>query len=166
EAIRNYAILRKNHVTTKMIWFCGGHGACLTNSGPSGFVESSIINWFARYLKRDSRVDTGSRFQWIADDGQLRKAADYPLPVKQLVTGMGSGTLAFTPDAVSSGTPIAATPATNAVRVPIATPAAGRQIVGAPNLNLTYSGLSNQTSVVLYAQIVDNARHVVGGNEV
>jgi ABC-2 type transport system ATP-binding protein len=166
EAIRNYAVLRKNRVPSKMVWFCGGHGACLTNSGPSGFVEGSIINWFARYLKRDSRTDTGSRFQWIADDGQLRKADDYPLPVKQLAAGTGSGTLAFTPDAASSGTPIAATPATNAVRVPIATPAAGRQIVGAPKLTLAYSGLSNQTSVVLYAQIVDNARHLVVGNEV
>src|SRR2546430_1156773 len=74
EAIRNYGILRKNRVPIKRIWFCGGHGACFTSSGPSGFVENAIVNWFARYLKRNRTVATGQRFQWIADDGQLRTA--------------------------------------------------------------------------------------------
>ena len=36
EAITNYEILRGNGVPVKMIWFCGGHGACLTGSGPGG----------------------------------------------------------------------------------------------------------------------------------
>ena len=36
EAITNYAILAGNGVPTKMVWFCGGHGACLTGSGPAG----------------------------------------------------------------------------------------------------------------------------------
>ena len=36
EAIENYAILRGNGVPTKMVWFCGGHGVCLTGSGPAG----------------------------------------------------------------------------------------------------------------------------------
>jgi ABC-2 type transport system ATP-binding protein len=166
EAIRNYAILRSKRVPTKMIWFCGGHGACFTDSGPSGFVEDAIIGWFRRYLERDRAVDTGSRFQWIADDGQVRTATDYPLPLRQLATGTGSGTLAFAPDAASSGTAIAATPGTNAVRVPITTPPAGSQIVGEPKVTIAYSGLANQTSVVLYAQIVDNERHVVVGNVV
>jgi len=166
EAIRNYSVLRNNRVPTKMVWFCGGHGACLTNSGPSGFVEDAIINWFARYLSKDKTVSTGSRFQWIADDGQVRTAGDYPLPLKGLATASGSGTLAFTPDAASSGTAIAAAPATNAVRVPISAPAAGSQIVGAPKLTLTYSGLANSTSVLLYAQVVDKQRNLVVGNQV
>jgi ABC-2 type transport system ATP-binding protein len=166
EAIRNYGMLRKNRVATKMVWFCGGHGACFTSSGPTGFVEDAIINWFARYLKRDRTVDTGQRFQWIADDGEVRTASDYPLPLQRYVTGTGSGTLAFSPDVASSGTAIAATPGTNAVRVPIPAPEAGSQIVGTPKLTISYSGLANQTSVILYAQIVDNARHVVVGNVV
>jgi ABC-2 type transport system ATP-binding protein len=166
EAVRNYGILRKSRVSAKMIWFCGGHGACFTSSGPNGFVENAILNWFSRYLKRNRTVDTGPRFQWIADDGLVRTANDYPLPLKQLVSGRGSGTLAFTPDATGSGTAIAATPGTNAVRVPIPAPSAGSQIVGAPKLSISYSGLANQTSVLLYAQIVDNSRHVVVGNVV
>jgi ABC-2 type transport system ATP-binding protein len=166
EAIRNYAILRSKRVPSKMVWFCGGHGACLTDAGPAKFTEQQILNWFARYLDRNRAVATGPRFQWIADDGLVRTAADYPLPLKQLVTATGSGTLAFTADAVTSGSPIAATPGTNAVRVPIAAPAAGSQIVGAPTLTIAYSGLANQTSVLLYAQIVDNKRHLVVGNMV
>jgi ABC-2 type transport system ATP-binding protein len=166
EAIRNYSVLRKNRVPSKMIWFCGGHGACLTSSGPSGFAEDAIINWFARYLSKNKSVATGPRFEWIADDGQVRSGADYPLPLKGFATASGSGTLAFTPDAVSSGTPIAATPATNAVRVPISAPAPGSQIVSAPKLTLTYSGLADSTSVLLYAQIVDKQRNLVVGNQV
>ena len=33
EAIRNYGILRSKRVPTRMIWFCGGHGVCLTSAG-------------------------------------------------------------------------------------------------------------------------------------
>ena len=53
------------------------------------------------------------------------------------------------------------------VRVPIPPPAAGRQIVGAPKLTLAYSGLAApDLGASLYAQIVDNERHVVVGNMV
>jgi ABC-2 type transport system ATP-binding protein len=166
EAIRNYATLRRNHVPVRMIWFCGGHGVCLTDSGPSGFAENAILAWFGRYLKKNKALDTGPRFEWIADDGQVRSRTDYPLPVEQLVKASGSGTLAFSPDAASSGTPIAATPATNAVRVTIPAPAAGSQIVGEPKLTITYSGSATATSVLLYAQIVDRKRNLVVGNMV
>ena len=30
---RNYATLRGHHVPTRLLWFCGGHGACLTDPG-------------------------------------------------------------------------------------------------------------------------------------
>ena len=36
EAIRNYASLRSRGVPAKMLWFCGGHGVCLTGSGEAG----------------------------------------------------------------------------------------------------------------------------------
>ena len=40
EAVTNYRILRANKVPTKMIWFCGGHGACLTDPGPAGLSRT------------------------------------------------------------------------------------------------------------------------------
>jgi hypothetical protein len=37
------------------------------------------LTWFRRWLKRDTTVDTGPRFQWIDDGGVLRSGVDYPL---------------------------------------------------------------------------------------
>ena len=39
EAIRNYASLRSRGIPTKMLWFCGGHGVCLTGAGEAGHIE-------------------------------------------------------------------------------------------------------------------------------
>jgi len=166
EATTNYGILRANKVPAKMVWFCGGHGACLTNAGPANFVEDATLTWFARYLKQDKRVATGPRFEWIADDGQVRSAADYPPPVQRVAAGSGSGILAVNPDAVSSGALIAATPSPLGLKVPLNAPAAGSQIVGAPKLTLSYSGLGSSSSVPVYAQIVDKTRNIVVGNMV
>src|SRR5688572_207183 len=130
EATTNYRILRANKVPTKMIWFCGGHGACFTDAGPTGWVEQQTLRWFARYLKENRHVATGPRFEWIADDGQVRSAADYPPPVQRVQAGSGAGVFALNPDAVSSGALIAATPSPLGIHVPLTTPATGSQIVG------------------------------------
>ncbi len=61
-----------------------------------------------------------------------------------------------------SGTPIAAAPATNAVNVAI--PEVTSQVVGRPVVKLTYSGTGAATHV--FAQIVDEARNLVLGNQV
>ena len=60
-----------------------------------------------------------------------------------------------------SGTVATAGRAANAVNVPVQAPAA--QIVGEPQLELTYSGTGAATHV--FAQIVDEARGVVVGNQ-
>ncbi len=78
EAITNYRILRGNGVPAKMIWFCGGHGACLTGGGEAGHVERAVLAWMRRYLAGDASVDTGPRFEWLADDAKWRSAPDYP----------------------------------------------------------------------------------------
>jgi ABC-2 type transport system ATP-binding protein len=164
EATTNYRILRANKVPSKMIWFCGGHGACLTDGGPAGWVEDQTLRWFGRYLKGQKSVATGPRFEWIADDGQVRGAADYPPPAQRVSAASGSGILAVNPDAVSSGALVAATPSPLGLHIPITAPAAGSQVVGAPKLTLAYSGLGTSSSVPVYAQIVDKSRNVVVGN--
>src|SRR3954454_943192 len=80
EAIENYAILRANGVPTKMMWFCGGHGTCLTGTGQAGHIEAAVIAWLRRYLAGDTSVSTGPRFEWLADDDVWRSGDDYPLP--------------------------------------------------------------------------------------
>ena len=96
EAITNYGILRGNGVPTKMVWFCGGHGACLTGAGEAGHVERAVIAWMKRYLAKDATVDTGPRFEWLADDAQWRSAADYPPPAGTPLVAEGPGALAST----------------------------------------------------------------------
>src|SRR3954468_1953094 len=54
EAINNYEILKANNVPTKMMWFCGGHGTCLTGSGPAGHIEQAVTAWLKRYVGKDS----------------------------------------------------------------------------------------------------------------
>ena len=109
----------------QMLWFCGGHGACLTDAGPAGFVEDATPRWFERHLRGDKKVATGPRFEWIADDGVARSAPDYPPAVQQVPSVKGAGVFALNPDAVSSGSLIAATPSLLGIHLPLH--AGGRQ---------------------------------------
>jgi ABC-2 type transport system ATP-binding protein len=164
ESITNYGILRKNGVPTKLVWFCGGHGACLTGSGPAGHLDQVVIAWMKRYLARDKSVDTGPGFEWLADDAQWRSSAAYPPPAGKPIVAEGSGTLALNPGDAISGNPIAAGPAANAVNVPIPAPSGATQVAGEPALTLTYSGSGTATHV--FAQLVDQTRGVAVGNQV
>jgi ABC-2 type transport system ATP-binding protein len=161
EAITNYEILKANKVPAKMMWFCGGHGTCLTGAGPPGHIEQAVVAWLKRYVGKDSTVDTGPAFEWLADDAQWRSTGAYPPPKGAPVTATGSGTLTIAPIDAASGSPIAAGRAANALNVPITAPAA--QIIGEPQLTLTYSGTGTATHV--FAQVVDEARNVVVGNQ-
>jgi ABC-2 type transport system ATP-binding protein len=161
EAIRNYRILRSHRVPAKMMWFCGGHGTCLTGGGPSGHLERRVIAWLKRYVAR-RKVRTGPGFEWLADDARWRRAPKYPPRRGKPITGQGAGTLLLSPADAVSGSPLAAEPAANAVNVPI--PPFVAQVVGEPRLTLTYSGTGTATHV--FAQIVDEQRNVVLGNQV
>ena len=161
EAIANYRILRRNRVPVKMLWFCGGHGTCLTGSGPAGHLEKRVIAWLERHVAR-RKVATGPGFEWLADDARWRHARKFPPRRGAPIAGAGSGTLLLSPADALSGSAVAAGPAVNAVDVPI--PAFTREVVGEPRVTLTYSGTGNATHV--FAQIVDEQRNVVLGNQV
>jgi ABC-2 type transport system ATP-binding protein len=163
EAIANARILRRHHVRTKMVWFCGGHGVCLTGSGPAGHVEADVIAWLRRYVARDRSVRTGPGFEWIADDARWRSRPAWPPRRGRPLTGRGSGTLAVNPADALSGTPVAAAPAVNAVNVPIRSRRA--QVVGRPRLRMTYSATGTGQGYV-FAQIVDLTRGLALGNQV
>ena len=68
-----------------------------------------MINSFGRYLKRNTTVQTGPRFEWLADDA-MRSAAN-PLPRRETARG-DRPTLPIVRS--PSGTLIAATVAANA----------------------------------------------------
>jgi ABC-2 type transport system ATP-binding protein len=162
EAIDNYRILRRKGVPLKMLWFCGGHGKCLTGEGTAGHLEKRVIAWLQRYVARKKKVRTGPGFEWLADDAVWRSARSFPPKAGAPVVGEGSGTLVVSPADAVSGEPTAAGPATSAVSVAIAE--ADAQVVGRPRVRLTYSGTGTVTHV--FAQIVDETRNVVLGNQV
>jgi ABC-2 type transport system ATP-binding protein len=161
EAIDNHRILRRKRVPLKMLWFCGGHGSCMTGEGTAGHLERRVIAWLKRYVAR-KKVRTGPGFEWLADDAKWRSARSFPPRRGAPVVGQGSGTLAVSPADTLSGTPIAAAPAVNALNVAI--PEVTSQVVGRPSLRLTYSGTGTATHV--FAQIVDESRNLVLGNQV
>ena len=78
EAIDNYRILRSKGVPVKMLWFCGGHGTCLTGEGTAGHLERRVIAWLQRYVMRRKNVKTGPGFEWLADDAVWRSARALP----------------------------------------------------------------------------------------
>jgi len=63
EAITNYEIVKANGVPTKMLWFCGGHGSCLTDAGDGGRIETETLAWLQHYLV-DKTINTGPGFDW------------------------------------------------------------------------------------------------------
>ena len=161
EAIRNYEILHRNGVPLKMMWFCGGHGTCLTGTGPAGHFESRVIAWLRRYVA-GAKVSTGPGLEWLADDAVWRSASRWPAPKGKPIVASGSGTLVVSPADTVSGLPLAAGVAANAVNVAI--PEKTAQVLGEPRLRITYSGTGTATYV--FAQIVDEKRNLVLGNQV
>ncbi len=166
EAIRNYELLKANGVPVHMLWFCGGHGVCLTQ-GDNARVETRIVAWLRRWLMDDHAADADPGFEWLADDGAWRSAASWPPPAGPDLTASGSGTLTFSPaDTASSGLAVAATPSPDAVNVAIPPPTAHVDAVGEPKLELHYQGTATDPRGYVFAQIVDEQRHLVLGNQV
>ena len=179
EGITNYEILRKEGVPVSMLWFCGGHGACLTKGGDDPFVADRSFAWLDHYLK-GKQVDTGPRFETLDQDGKHWIADDLPTATKVPVTASGAGTLTLSPGGGSGGVPVKPgdvlggvvanfTPskAENAVDVPIAIDHEGL-LLGAPKLTLTYSGTQVgdvDEGARAFAQIVDDATGLVIGNQ-
>jgi ABC-2 type transport system ATP-binding protein len=182
EGIANYRILRDDNVPTAMMWFCGGHGLCLTNAGDPARVQTALINWLDRYVKRDTSVDTGARFDFIDQNGTRYTTDDYPVAPGLPVTADGRGSLRLLPDGGSGPAHVPAgstellagiaagitpAPATNAVNVNIRfdVPAV---VVGAPQLKLSYHGTTpaGVKPTRVFAQLVDPTTGVVVGTQI
>jgi ABC-2 type transport system ATP-binding protein len=173
EAHRNFAALKAAGVPAKMIWFCGGHGACLTGSdsgdplsgisGDGGRVQERKLAWFARYLHGDASAEVGPEFEWVDEEGDWHESASYPLRRVGSVSGQGSGNIVLAPGESGSGVLIFATEAlAGGLTVPIEVPPAGADVVGEPTLKLTYTATGTSTApdgdTHLYAQLIDRSR--------
>jgi ABC-2 type transport system ATP-binding protein len=161
---KRHARQLEQRVPVKMIWFCGGHGVCLTGAGPgSDYLDQRTIAWFDRYLRGKQNTDTGPKFAWIADDAQLRTSDAYPLRPAGQLTASGSGTLPIVPGQ-GSGALIFATQAANAVNVPVPGPSGDANVVGPPHLDLSYQGTAAPQKTWVYAQFVNPRTGNVLGN--
>jgi ABC-2 type transport system ATP-binding protein len=178
EDIKLYDAIKKGGAPVKMMWFCGGHGVCLTGNGDPGgsgaqtlslnsqHLTDAMAAWFARYLKGDTATSTGPGFEWLADDAKWRSAASWPAPAAASITATGHGTLKLV-KGYQSGEAIKATPAkaSAALQVAVVAPRSA-QIVGAPKLTLSYSGKGTPaTGAKVFAQLVDVKRKIVVGNQ-
>ncbi len=182
EAVSNYESLKSRGVPVKMLWFCGGHGACLTDPGDPQRIADASFAWMQRYLFGDESVDTGPEIDIIDQDGQGWVADGYPGEAGDAIGATGSGTLQLVAEGGAGSTTMAPadddvvgnfagriTPAiaTNSVDVELSTDA-DVLVVGAPKLKFTYSGESPAGGKPnrVFAQLVDDEYGLVVGNQI
>ena len=167
EAIENFTVLdHETDVPLRMMWFCGGHGGCLTGAGEPGHKDKRVLAWMDRWLKGDQAADVGPRFEWLADDAVWRSADHFPLVRTGALRGEGQGLLPLSPAAVSGSLVLATPLQAGALEIPIEPAAEEADLLGAPELRITYTGTAAQGKEHVYAQIVDEQRNVVVGNQV
>jgi len=178
QADLNAKTLIEAGTTTKVLWYCGGHGACLSSRNDGEVVIGRTLDWLDRYVKGEN-VDTGAQFEWVDQNGDLFSSDTYPVVQGESVTairsddksllifpfigGSGPNPLVVTRGLIAAllGLPSAA-PALNAVNLQVPDATETTHIVGAPELTLTYSGTG--TAKHVYVQIVDDETHLVLGN--
>ena len=185
EGTANYEALKKAGTTVSMVWFCGGHGACLTNPGVSNDVGAYSIAWMDRYVKRDTSARVIKGFRFVDQNGTIYDAPTWPLTHGPSVSASGAGSLPLTegggsgpaapstiPGAGASAidsVALGVTPAkaSNALNVSIAFSKAVN-VVGAPSLTLTYSGTSKpgERPGRVFAQLVDPSTGLVVNNQI
>ncbi len=183
EGVENYQVLKASHVPTAMLWFCGGHGACLTAAGDQQLPVTATLAWLDRYVKRNPSVNTGADFRFVDQNGNGYSANSYPVPPGSPVTATGQGTLhlvgtggsgplpSLPPSTQELGSlvaPITPARATNAVDVGFGFGNRSALVIGAPRLQVTYRGTSppGPRPTRVFAQLVDQSTGLVLGNQI
>ncbi len=184
EAVTNYESLRKRGIPTAMIWFCGGHGTCLTDEGDATLVNERSFAWLDKYLKGNDSADTGDRVDVVDQNAKHWTAGDYPVELAEPVTARGSGKLALgassaagplaapragTNDILSSSVlPITPSKATTSLEVKIDPGEVDALSLGAPRLEMTYSGTApaGDRPTRVFAQLVDDDTGIVLGSQI
>jgi ABC-2 type transport system ATP-binding protein len=168
-------------VPTKVVWFCGGHGGCISSVNDGEVVNRATMDWLDRYVKGDGSVVTGPQFEWVDQNGTKFSSSTYPvptgtplttsssvgqtLPLRLFFGGSGPNFRAFEAGLFNGASAfLFGAKATNAVELTSAAQTTTSYIVGAPQLEFTYSGTG--TSKHVYAQLVDDTTGLVLGNQV
>jgi ABC-2 type transport system ATP-binding protein len=180
EAHQNALVLIENGVPTKVVWYCGGHGGCITSTNDGDVIERSTLSWLDKYVK-GLPVNTGPQFEWVDQHGQNFSSDTYPvptgtpieastdephqLPFSLFFGGSGPNFQAFNGGLINGFLGfLSASKAQNAVDLSTDPQDTTTYIVGAPELEFTYSGRGTSTHV--FAQLVDDDTGLVLGNHV
>ena len=183
EGVTNFTILRDADVPVAMIWYCEGHGVCLTEPGPEGRVADAAVAWLRRFVMDDTDAEPVPVFDVIDQHGVRYVADELSLGDGEPITASGSGVLDLVPEGGSGPVvigegveglltglvqPITPAPATNAVDVDIEVEGGPHLVVGAPELTLTYRGTAGtgDRPQRVFAQLVDDSNGLVIGNQV
>jgi ABC-2 type transport system ATP-binding protein len=167
----------------KMIWYCGGHGACLTMT-PTEIAEqdqmliNTTIDEINSVLQPNVSSEPIPKLQFVDQNGQWYTADFIPTDAEfysgstPVVTDNGAGGLLGIVPLLGGSGPQSVVPlpgslalgseAKNAIDVPLDDGAVGTTVVGAPQLTFDYTGVGTSRSV--YAQIVDRNTGLVVGN--
>jgi len=181
QSLNNASSIATPDELIKMIWFCGGHGACLTMT-PTEIAEQNQMLTSTTIKELNSVLmdepNTIPKFQFVDQNGQWFTATAIPtdadfyngstpvvtdngagglLGIVPLLGGSGPQSLVPLPGSLALGSQ-----AKKAIDVPLDDGAVGETVVGAPDLTFTYSGIGTSRSV--YAQIVDTNTGLVVGN--
>ena len=57
EAHENAMALIGNGVPTKVVWYCGGHGACISSTNDGEVIQRATLQWLDRYVKGNLGAD-------------------------------------------------------------------------------------------------------------
>jgi ABC-2 type transport system ATP-binding protein len=183
EAITNYKSLLARNVPTAMLWYCGGHGVCLTPTGNISAPSTATLAWLDHYVQRKN-VPVGPGFSMVDQRGVAYSAPQYPVDTATTFGRFANGTLNLVatggsgPAKAPAGskdplagvaTSIMPARATNAVNVKVgfADPH-GVVIASAPSVKLVYSGTAapGDRPTAVFAQLVDDTTGLVIGNQV
>lgn len=181
QALDNAAVIDAN-APVKMIWYCGGHGACLDldaleTAAQTQYLVNQTMQWMDTYVMNKATAPAdipGAKFTWIDQKGDWYTSDTLPPDVDTssfAVSRDRDGYLPIVPGLGGSGPqsqatfPVSLTLAAksdHALDVAVRNQGGTTYIVGAPTVTLKYSGLG--TSRHVFAQLVDNTTGRVVGN--
>ena len=120
-----------------------------------------------RYVKGDKTVNTGSKFEYITNDGIWHGSGDYPVPGTTTRSASGSGTVAINGGPTTSGL-LGGSSAPASLEVPL--PSQPGTLIGAPTVTLTENGIGTATDelnkATVFFQIVNKTKNEVLGNQI
>ncbi|WP_421118259.1 CocE/NonD family hydrolase [Aquihabitans daechungensis] len=187
EATRNYEILKTNDVPTANLWFCGGHGTCLTDPGDGDRVGRASFNWLDHHLQGkpldpvpdlaflDQEGTEWTVDEWDPDpdaiDHWAGAVADGPVTLELTDASRSGGGGETDPGDPLGGLVAGITPTKAATAIEATYENASDHdvlLLGAPKLRLTYSGTlpEGETDGRLFAQLIDDESGLVVGNQI